>query len=112
MKLISLNCWGGKLYESLVGFVKERSGKTDVFCFQEMIFGGPDKVLSPHNLRGQLFERISEVLGQHIACKLPVSGKFIFSLDGRESNNGAKIGQAIFVKKSIAISNIGSVSSF
>ncbi len=37
MKLISLNLWGGRIYNDLIAFLKRNSDDTDVFCFQEMI---------------------------------------------------------------------------
>lgn len=43
MKLISLNIWGGKLFEPLVEFVKRSAESADIFCFQEVfqIYGEP-----------------------------------------------------------------------
>ncbi|MBI2971184.1 MAG: endonuclease/exonuclease/phosphatase family protein [Candidatus Aenigmarchaeota archaeon] len=36
MKLISLNIWGGKLFEPLINFVDGCAHETNIFCFQEM----------------------------------------------------------------------------
>lgn len=43
MKLISLNVWGGALYEPLMKFVKTQSKTTDIFCFQEVFDTKSDK---------------------------------------------------------------------
>jgi hypothetical protein len=45
VKIISLNLWGGKVYNRLEGFIKARAPTTDVFCFQELFDGDPK--LSP-----------------------------------------------------------------
>ena len=36
MKLLSLNIWGGKLYEELIRFLEHQARDVDVFCFQEV----------------------------------------------------------------------------
>ncbi|MDE1810576.1 MAG: endonuclease/exonuclease/phosphatase family protein [Candidatus Micrarchaeota archaeon] len=36
MKLLSLNIWGGKLYDELSRFLEPRARDVDVFCFQEV----------------------------------------------------------------------------
>ncbi len=37
MKLISLNAFGGTIFEPLMKFVEEQAATTDVFCFQEIM---------------------------------------------------------------------------
>ncbi|MDP2638198.1 MAG: endonuclease/exonuclease/phosphatase family protein [Candidatus Levybacteria bacterium] len=37
MKLISLNIWGGKIYQPLLSFIEDQSKTTDIFCFQEIL---------------------------------------------------------------------------
>ncbi|MDO8658798.1 MAG: endonuclease/exonuclease/phosphatase family protein [Candidatus Levybacteria bacterium] len=37
MKLISLNIWGGKIYQPLLSFIEDQSKTTDIFCFQEVL---------------------------------------------------------------------------
>ena len=36
MKLISLNIWGGKLWNDLVILLEYHAADTDIFCFQEV----------------------------------------------------------------------------
>ncbi len=36
MKILSLNCWGGKLHDELLEFVSKSAASVDVFCFQEV----------------------------------------------------------------------------
>ena len=37
MKLISLNLWGGRVYNKLLPFLKEMAKEIDIFCFQEVL---------------------------------------------------------------------------
>ena len=45
MKLITLNVWGGKVFEPLMDFFKKRAGDTDIFCLQE-VFDNPPHIKS------------------------------------------------------------------
>ena len=62
MKLITLNVWGGKLYEPLINFVKDNSPDTDIFCFQDMLFGSKPEFSPVQKGRINLFEEIQKVL--------------------------------------------------
>jgi len=111
MKIISLNCWCGKLYNPLVGFLKSQAGKIDIFSFQEIVFGGPDDFFSQHGLRGQLFERIREILKGYKAYKALVPDSF-FGGDDYHLVNGSEIGQTIFVKEDINVLESGSFLAY
>jgi endonuclease/exonuclease/phosphatase family metal-dependent hydrolase len=39
MKLITLNTWGGRIYEPQVYFLRRHAASTDIFCFQEVYNG-------------------------------------------------------------------------
>lgn len=43
MKIISLNCWGGHEFNSIVDFINEHKDSTDIFCLQEVF-----STSSPH----------------------------------------------------------------
>jgi len=45
MRLITLNIWGGMIYDPLINFLKERAKNVDIFCFQE-VFNNPPGVPS------------------------------------------------------------------
>lgn len=36
---MTLNAWGGKIFEPLMDFVESHAKDTDIFCMQEMLFG-------------------------------------------------------------------------
>lgn len=104
MKLVSLNCWGGKIYEPLIAFIKKQSSDTDIFCFQEMVFGGPDSIFSPKNIHGQLFENVSSILTDFKALPFPSPGRATFGLDGYDlAKDATQLGQAIFIRKSFSV---------
>ncbi|MDQ1343316.1 MAG: hypothetical protein QG650_35 [Patescibacteria group bacterium] len=92
MKIISLNCWGGRLSPDLLEFVRTRSATTDVFCFQE-VFRETDATgpLPPFHPTGDhaLFERLVAVLSDF-------EGRF-------SASYGSRYGLATFVRKKIGI---------
>lgn len=65
MKIISLNCWGGKLQDGLLEFVRTRAADTDVFCFQEVWRDtGETELVPPFHAQTarELFEKFREIL--------------------------------------------------
>lgn len=93
MKLITLNTWGGKIYEPLIEFLKKYSTDTDVFCFQEVFPSSGATRLSLEKVRVNLFSEIQDILknfnGHHAVAQ--------------ESDVG---GLAIFIKKSFIVSKV------
>jgi len=71
MKLISLNTYGGRLFEPIMAFIEKHKADTDVFYFQE-IYSNPKEniMVDLHEPRVNLFEELSRALGDftgHIA---------------------------------------------
>jgi endonuclease/exonuclease/phosphatase family metal-dependent hydrolase len=62
LKLITCNIWGGIVYEKLLEFIKEKSADTDVFCFQEVLYGKNPGFTSEGKGRINIFQEISSVL--------------------------------------------------
>ncbi len=98
MKIVSLNTWGGKLYEPLVAFIKKESETTDIFCFQE-IFSSPESHIE-EKYRSDLFARLCELLPGF-------SGFFAPMMDGYGMGGRVdypiSFGIAMFVRKSIHV---------
>ncbi|MBI4182116.1 MAG: endonuclease/exonuclease/phosphatase family protein [Candidatus Aenigmarchaeota archaeon] len=63
LRLLTLNLWGGKLYDRLLPFLKEQAKRTDIFCFQE-VFDNPPGVESRmrHYARGSLYKDLQLAL--------------------------------------------------
>jgi endonuclease/exonuclease/phosphatase family metal-dependent hydrolase len=101
MNIISLNTWGGIVYEPLMHFFEERKCDIDIFCLQEVLKDATGKDLDSltnepgSSLSPQLYRDIQERLPNHI-------GYFI-------SNVGDYFGNAIFVHKDIEVLSHGEV---
>ncbi|MDP2671931.1 MAG: endonuclease/exonuclease/phosphatase family protein [Candidatus Daviesbacteria bacterium] len=61
MRLISLNTWGGKVFEPLMQFIQDNSVSSDIFCFQE-IFSTTSNFKQFPEYRANLLEEISKIL--------------------------------------------------
>ena len=99
MKLITLNTWGGKLYDPLLDFVRHAAEDTDVFCFQEMYQAPSDRIIS-RDMHSDIYGEIATNLKNH-------RGYFAPHLEGYDLNGKVdfplKAGLAIFIKKDINV---------
>lgn len=102
MRLISLNIWGGKIYEPLMKFISEVKEDTDIFCFQELFFGDkPEGDVSGAraNITGELQGLLSNF---NIYPYLAPKDSFFMGEKVLSS-----IGQAIFSKKHLPVIDKG-----
>lgn len=107
MKLISLNAWGGKIFQPLMEFIKRVGPETDIFCFQELFFG--DKAGNDVNgARANLVLEIKKVLPDFIVYPFLAPDDSVFMGQIPESS----IGQAIFLKKDIEVVDNGGFYTF
>lgn len=91
MKLISLNIWGGHIYEPLLQFIKLHQD-IDIFCFQE-VYNNAQHKISTENREHCLtiFSEIQHLLPNHQGFFRPVVGKIY--------------GIGMFIKNNIAVLN-------
>lgn len=61
MKLISLNTWGGKIYQPLINFIKQHSEDTDIFCFQE-VYNTTSGMKAHKEILANLLDEIKKIL--------------------------------------------------
>ena len=96
MKIISLNTWGGKIYEPLLKFFTDNKD-IDIFCLQEIYNNAPMDIIIKNSLQKNfnLFSNIERILPDH-------QGYF-------RSNHKGYYGLAIFVKKNIKIIKEGDI---
>lgn len=97
MKLITLNIWGGIVFEPLMDFFKKHAEDTDIFCLQEVfnnLPGVPSKVQTK-NPRLTIYSDIKAVLPQFDSYTHPTE-------DTEES-------LAMFVRKTIPIDSIDEI---
>lgn len=100
MKLVSLNIFGGKYYESLMKFLKEQSRDTDIFCFQEVL-SYPADIITDKGFRANILSDLQHTLTSFNNYFSPVArDKFFGSV-------GIEFGQAIFVRKGINLTAKG-----
>lgn len=102
MKLISLNTWGGRSFNSLIEFIKQHSQDTDIFCFQE-IQNTTSDIKEFHNLRVNLLWEIKQVLPHFHDFYFPVMKGF--DDEAEAVNFNLTFGQAMFVNKNIKVTS-------
>ncbi|EJZ21337.1 endonuclease/exonuclease/phosphatase family protein, partial [Rhizobium sp. Pop5] len=106
MRIISLNAWGGRLHEALIGYV--RDADPDVLCLQEVLRASDAAVgwALYHDAgldlpqRPNLFEEISAALPGHDGFFCPTSRGELF--DG-DTAIAAEFGLATFVRTSHSV---------
>lgn len=103
MKLLSLNIWGGQIFEPLMEFFQKHSKEVDIFCLQEVFSTSSDKKES-RGIRANIFQEITSVFKEFDGFFAPVvedqdfEGSVDFSLS---------YGLAIFIRKSVKYSPPG-----
>jgi hypothetical protein len=109
VKLISLNLWGGKLYEPLMEFVGRHAADTDIFCFQEMFFGSYAGE-SIHGARANLYAELERVLEGFTGYKRFAPDEACFY--GTRPDAGTRLGQAIFARTSLTAIDQGGFHTY
>lgn len=109
MKLISLNVWGGKLFDDLMAFIRNEKGTTDVFCFQE-VFWTQSGIKELRGFQANLYQEIAAELTDFTG----LYDKVVLGRDiqGDSVDFPVWYGLAIFVKKSLPIIEHGSIPIF
>lgn len=103
MKLISLNTWGGKIFEPLIDFIKQHSANTDIFCLQEIYHTESDVKQYKNLLRANLLDELKNILKDYQV--------FFFSVMEGYDDQAEPVefdllhGPAIFIKNSISINS-------
>ncbi len=98
MKLLTLNTWGGRVYEPFIKFVKARSAIIDIFCFQE-IFQSPESKFS-NQIKTDIYSDVSKILKDYVGFFAPTFTGY----DTEEKVDfDLAFGQATFVKKNIEL---------
>ncbi|CAN5141447.1 endonuclease/exonuclease/phosphatase family protein [soil metagenome] len=106
LSVISLNSWGGKLFNELLTFLQDKAPTTDIFCFQEVYSTLTDDRTCYFNeepFRANLFQEYAGVLPGFEGYYAP---QILNSADHLE---GLQYGLAAFVKKGVDIHDTGDV---
>lgn len=98
MKLMTLNIWGGRVYEPFLKFIRENRDNVDIFCFQEM-FQSPESKFS-NSIKSDIYLDVDKILKDHV-------GFFAPTFTGYDTEDSVDFdiafGQATFIKKSIEL---------
>lgn len=106
MKLISLNTWGGKIYQPLMNFIKDHSGTTDIFCFQE-IYDTKSDIKQHKDIRANLLNELISILPDFQVCySVEISG---FDTTPDPVDFYLTMGKAMFIKSYIHIEAIDDI---
>lgn len=104
MKLISLNTWGGKMFDPLMDFIRSHRQSTDIFCFQE-IYNTKSNIKQHGDIRANLLDELIKILlNFHVFYTIEFSG---YDSNSDPVDFDLTIGKAIFVKNNIQIINQG-----
>lgn len=99
MKLISLNIWGGKLYDPLIQFIKRCSTDIDIFCLQE-VFDTATDLKTSNGFRINFLSNLQKILKNFNVSFSP----YVQNHNTKKHVDfDLKFGLAIFVKKDIAV---------
>lgn len=101
MRIVSLNTWGGRVFDPLMEFVKREAPATDIFCFQEILFGDMSQA-DPHGIRENLYDEIAAVLSDFVGYPAPIAAGYIL-LGQMTVLPYIRSGMAMFVKKGISV---------
>lgn len=107
MKLISLNTWGGKIFEPLINFIKQQSKDTDIFCFQE-VFTTTSNHTETSGFRTNLYNEITKILEDHQGYFAAAIDNYpVGSFQGKHTDFNLSSGLAIFIRKTLAVKSYG-----
>jgi endonuclease/exonuclease/phosphatase family metal-dependent hydrolase len=111
MKLLTLNIWGGIVYEPLVSLIDRLSGDVDIFCFQEVLFGSEAATTPVHKARINIFNELVSRLPDFVDYVYPVEASINAHFQS-EPISGFSAGQAIFVRKSLSVIGNGGFRAY
>lgn len=100
MKLITLNVWGGKVFEPLMEFLRREAPTTDIFCFQEMLN-------TPHTIERQDGKNVTDLFLRCVQTLSEFEGFFDSVEENWYEDMGAPWGLATFVRRTIPVSERG-----
>lgn len=99
MKLLSLNIWGGRVYEPFINFLKKHAGEVDIFCIQEAYLS-PLKDYVSHGVHVTIFDDMVNILKGYQPFFGPVQDRFD---DEGAVDFEVTSGQATFIKEAVTI---------
>lgn len=111
MKLVTLNLWGGQVFEPLMRFIKTHASNTDIFCFQEVLFSDRAEFTPEIKARMNLFNEIKQRLPEFEALTFMAPEKALHFQDELLPED-VRPGQAMFVRKGLRIIENGGFRTY
>jgi endonuclease/exonuclease/phosphatase family metal-dependent hydrolase len=108
MKLISLNTWGCRIEGPIFEYIKEHSGDTDIFCFQEILRDGKGKT-AREEIKSA-YEDITQMLPNYVGYFCEYTDHRYY--DQSFENLDFKYGIACFVRKNLDQSFIDKIDLY
>lgn len=102
MKVLSLNIWWGKQFDTLIDYIKEHSHDVDVFCFQEVFSTPTDNITIELYYRANILSELEAALPNHQVYFAPTQDGYGFELP---SDFPISWWLAMFVRKDLQIKN-------
>lgn len=103
MRVLSLNAWAGKEFETLIEYVTNKAEEIDVFCFQEVFDTSKEIKLVNGLYRANLFDELRKVLPNH-------KGYFAPAQDGIDFETKVDFqiswGISMFVRKNLFVKEV------
>jgi len=99
MRLISLNIWGGTIFDDIIGFIKKESDHTDIFCLQE-VFSSQLSESELGERRYNIFQEIKKQLPYFVGYFSPMQDGYDYK---NRISNHISFGLATFVRKEIKV---------
>lgn len=103
MKIISLNTYGGKIFDPLVAFIKANASDTDIFCFQEVLRTSKGSFIS-NGAKANLFDEFKKRLEKSQSFFAIAQEHFDQTTIVREE---VDTGVATFVNQKITVNKTG-----
>lgn len=104
MKLVSLNTWGGKIYQPLISFISQHTKDTDIFCLQE-VFDTKSAIKQYKDIRANLLDELTKILSDfRYFYSLEIKG---FDSSPDPVDFDLSVGKTIFIKNNIKIGSTG-----
>jgi exonuclease III len=111
MNLLTLNLWGGQVYEPLLEFLQKQAGDIDIFCFQEILFGDVSAFTLKHEARINLFNEVQECLPGYKGLRFPAPKEARY-FQSEPLLDGVEAGQAIFVRDGLPVTDQGNFRTY
>jgi exonuclease III len=103
MKIVSLNIFGGRLWEDLDPFLRHHAVDTDLFCFQEVTFSEDHIEMGEIGMAGNpRFSDLHEIISATLPGFTGYFGCELRNMPGSPNGTPIHYGSSLFVRKGLS----------